>query len=208
MKIHTDTRGTRSRRGDRCTALLCNAYASGTRARAQRAALVAGQNKKTLNGPSQPAPLPRAQCKTRKREPRAKKQRSNQASDSAFSHKTHEDATYTVYRVPHLSPCASETRECVSPVSRPVCPTYAVRTLSLERDALRAVDDPLSSAQQAAQTPTQLAASPSPAAQRPQLPAAHACDEDGEEPLQRLLGHAHLARLKPRVRVRARDAPG
>ena len=125
MKIHTDTRGTRSRRGDRCTALLCNAYASGTRARAQRAALVAGQNKKTLNGPSQPAPLPRAQRKTRKREPRAKKQRSNQASDSAFSHKTHEDATYTVYRVPHLSPCASETRECVSPVSRrPVCPTY------------------------------------------------------------------------------------
>ena len=63
---------------------------------------------------------------------------------------------------------------------------------------------PFSSAQQTARTPTQLAASPSPAAQRPQLPAAHACDEDGEEPLQRLLGHAHLARVKLRVRVRAR----
>ena len=164
---------------------------------AQRGSLVA--TKRPQPGP----PPPRAPNARRKRT--ARKKTAGLWSDSAFSQDARRRNLYTVQStVPHLSPCASETRECVSPVSRPVCPTYAVRTLSLERDALRAVDDPLSSAQQAAQTPTQLAASPSPAAQRPQLPAAHACDEDGEEPLQRLLGHAHLARVKPRVRVRAR----
>ena len=58
-------------------------------------------------------------------------QKTLSGSDSAHSRKRlryatrkrrTEDArrkTYTMYRVPHLSPCASETRECVSPVTVP-----------------------------------------------------------------------------------------
>ena len=126
---------------------------------------------------------------------------------------------------PELPMCV---RECDSgsiytttqylPVSRwrcgrgPVCPygTSVRSPCTLGREmravALRAVVRSL--LERAADGPnaeTARSASPSPAAQRPQLPAAHACDEDGEEPLQRLLGHAHLARVKLRVRVRARD---
>ena len=79
---------------------------------------------KTLNGPSQPAPLPRAQRKTRKREPRAKKRLV--CGQILHSRKTHEDATSTLYRVLyHISPHVRQRRESVSLP----CPVpFALRT--------------------------------------------------------------------------------
>ena len=144
MKIHTDTRGTRSRRGDRCTALLCNGTpAVHARARKpQRAALVAGQNKKNAKRP-QPARPPPARPTQDAQERTARKKTTLQSGVRfcILAQDARRRNLHCVQSTTSLPMCVRDERVCLSRVPSSRLPY--VRTLSLERDALRAVVRPL-----------------------------------------------------------------